>query len=172
MILVVDNYDSFVFNVVRYFEELGETVEVVRNDALDVAGIRARNPEAVVISPGPCPPAEAGVSLPAIRELSGEVPILGVCLGHQAIGAAFGGRVEVEHVFPQNRLAAFETRTDDYTMVNASASISPFGKDSKTSLLLSANNLFDVVARRHSSFLKDFAPLAGRDIRVTLRFGL
>ncbi len=94
MILVVDNYDSFVFNVVRYFEELGETVEVVRNDALDVAGIRARNPEAVVISPGPCTPAEAGVSLPAIRELSGAVPILGVCLGHQAIGAAFGGRVE------------------------------------------------------------------------------
>ncbi|GJE74600.1 MULTISPECIES: anthranilate synthase component II [Methylorubrum] len=94
MILVVDNYDSFVFNVVRYFEELGETVDVVRNDALDVSGIRARAPEAVVISPGPCTPAEAGVSLPAIRELSGEVPILGVCLGHQAIGAAFGGRVE------------------------------------------------------------------------------
>jgi len=66
----------------------------VRNDALDVAGIRARNPEAVVISPGPCTPQEAGVSLPAIRDLSGEVPILGVCLGHQAIGAAFGGRVE------------------------------------------------------------------------------
>lgn len=94
MILVVDNYDSFVFNVVRYFEELGETVRVVRNDALDVAGIRALNPEAVVISPGPCTPAEAGVSLSAIRELSGELPILGVCLGHQAIGAAFGGRVE------------------------------------------------------------------------------
>ena len=94
MILVVDNYDSFVFNVVRYFEELGETVRVVRNDALDVPGIRALNPEAVVISPGPCTPAEAGVSLSAIRDLSGEVPILGVCLGHQAIGAAFGGRVE------------------------------------------------------------------------------
>ncbi|WP_342151054.1 aminodeoxychorismate/anthranilate synthase component II [Methylorubrum sp. SB2] len=94
MILVIDNYDSFVFNVVRYFEELGETVRVVRNDALDVPGIRALNPEAVVISPGPCTPAEAGVSLPAIRELSGELPILGVCLGHQAIGAAFGGRVE------------------------------------------------------------------------------
>lgn len=94
MILVVDNYDSFVFNVVRYFEELGETVQVVRNDALDVAGIRALKPEAVVISPGPCTPAEAGVSLSAIRDLSGELPILGVCLGHQAIGAAFGGRVE------------------------------------------------------------------------------
>ena len=94
MILVVDNYDSFVFNVVRYLEELGETVRVVRNDALDVAGIRALAPQAVVISPGPCSPAEAGVSLPAIRELSGAVPLLGVCLGHQCIGAAFGGRVE------------------------------------------------------------------------------
>jgi para-aminobenzoate synthetase component 2 len=93
VILVIDNYDSFVFNVVRYFEELGETVRVVRNDAVDVAGIRALAPEAVVISPGPCTPAEAGISLPAIRGLSGEIPLLGVCLGHQAIGAAFGGRV-------------------------------------------------------------------------------
>ena len=93
MILVIDNYDSFVFNVVRYFEELGETVRVVRNDALDVAGIRALAPQAIVISPGPCTPAEAGISLPAIRELSGAVPLLGVCLGHQAIGAAFGGQV-------------------------------------------------------------------------------
>jgi len=94
MILVIDNYDSFVFNVVRYFEELGETVRVARNDALDVAGIRALAPDALVVSPGPCTPHEAGITLPAIRELSGEVPILGVCLGHQAIGAAFGGRVE------------------------------------------------------------------------------
>lgn len=94
MILVLDNYDSFVFNVVRYFEELGQEVRVVRNDALDVAGIRALAPEALVVSPGPCTPAEAGVSLPAIRDLSGRLPILGVCLGHQAIGAAFGGRVE------------------------------------------------------------------------------
>ncbi|MDP4022902.1 aminodeoxychorismate/anthranilate synthase component II [Methylobacterium sp. NEAU 140] len=94
MILVLDNYDSFVFNVVRYLEELGASVRVARNDALDVAGIRALAPDALVISPGPCTPAEAGVSLPAIRELSGAVPILGVCLGHQAIGAAFGGRVE------------------------------------------------------------------------------
>lgn len=93
MILVIDNYDSFVFNVVRYFEELGQTVRAVRNDAVDVAGIRALAPDAVVISPGPCTPAEAGISLPAIRDLSGEIPLLGVCLGHQAIGAAFGGRV-------------------------------------------------------------------------------
>lgn len=100
------------------------------------------------------------------------IPPARVLGGLEAQGDTIGGRVEVEHVFPQNRLAAFETRTADYTMVNATASFSPFGKDSKTSLLVSANNIFDVVARRHSSFLKDFAPLAGRDIRVTLRFGI
>ena len=100
------------------------------------------------------------------------IPPARVLGGLEAQGETIGGRVEVEHVFPQNRLAAFETRTADYTMVNATASFSPFGKDSKTSLLVSANNIFDVVARRHSSFLKDFAPLAGRDIRVTLRFGI
>ena len=100
------------------------------------------------------------------------IPPARVLGGIEAQGDRIGGRIEAEHVFAQNRLAAFETRTDDYTMVNASASFSPFGKDGRTSLLLSANNLFDVVARRHSSFLKDFAPLAGRDIRVTLRFGL
>lgn len=94
MILVIDNYDSFVFNVVRYFEELGEVVDVARNDALSVSDIAGMTPDAVVVSPGPCTPAQAGVSLPAIRDLSGTVPILGVCLGHQAIGAAFGGRVE------------------------------------------------------------------------------
>lgn len=94
MILVVDNYDSFVFNVVRYVEELGQDVKVLRNDAVDVAGIRALAPEALILSPGPCTPNEAGVTLPAIEALSGEIPILGVCLGHQAIGAAFGGRVE------------------------------------------------------------------------------
>ena len=100
------------------------------------------------------------------------IPPARVLGGLEAQGDRLGGRIEAEHVFAQNRLAAFETRTPGYTMVNASASIRPFGQDSKTSLLLSANNIFDVVARRHSSFLKDFAPLAGRDIRVTLRFGL
>ncbi|WP_019904044.1 aminodeoxychorismate/anthranilate synthase component II [Methylobacterium sp. 77] len=94
MILVIDNYDSFVFNVVRYVEELEQDVRVMRNDAVDVAGIRALAPDALIFSPGPCTPTEAGVTLPAIEALSGEIPILGVCLGHQAIGAAFGGRVE------------------------------------------------------------------------------
>ncbi|MBB3973414.1 anthranilate synthase component II [Hansschlegelia beijingensis] len=94
MILVLDNYDSFVFNLARYFEELGRATEVVRNDAVTVDEIERARPDAIVISPGPCTPNEAGVSLDLIRRLSGTVPILGVCLGHQAIGQAFGGRVE------------------------------------------------------------------------------
>jgi anthranilate synthase component 2 len=92
-VLLVDNYDSFTFNVVQYLGELGAHVTVHRNDEIDVAGIRAFRPEGLVLSPGPCTPDEAGVTLAAARELAGEVPILGVCLGHQAIGQAFGGRV-------------------------------------------------------------------------------
>ncbi|OYY78776.1 MAG: TonB-dependent receptor [Sphingomonas sp. 28-62-20] len=99
------------------------------------------------------------------------IPPARVLGGLEAQSDRINGRVEVEHVFVQNRLAGFETRTVDYTMVNASIAFSPFGRDSGTTLLVSANNLFDVDARRHASFLKDFAPLAGRDIRVTARFG-
>ena len=92
-LLLVDNYDSFTFNLVQYLGELGAAVEVFRNDAIDVEGIRRRSPHGLVLSPGPCTPNEAGVTVPAIRALAGELPILGVCLGHQAIGQAFGGKV-------------------------------------------------------------------------------
>jgi anthranilate synthase component 2 len=92
-LLLIDNYDSFTFNLVQYLGELGAEVEVFRNDAIDVAGIRSRRPDALVLSPGPCTPDDAGVTLDAIRALSAELPILGVCLGHQAIGQAFGGKV-------------------------------------------------------------------------------
>ncbi|WP_374942615.1 TonB-dependent receptor [Sphingomonas sp.] len=100
------------------------------------------------------------------------IPPARVLGGVEAQGDRFTARAEVEHLFNQNRIAAFETPTSDYTIVNASVSLSPFGRDSKTSLLLSANNIFDVNVRRHASFLKDFAPLAGRDLRATIRFGL
>ncbi len=93
MILLIDNYDSFVFNLARYLEELGEEVAVVRNDAITVDGVRATASSHIVISPGPCTPAEAGVSVELIRRLSGVVPILGVCLGHQCLAEAYGGRV-------------------------------------------------------------------------------
>jgi anthranilate synthase component 2 len=92
-LLMIDNYDSFTYNLVQYFGELGADVEVFRNDEIDVAGIAERRPELLVVSPGPCSPAEAGVSVEAIRHFAGRLPILGVCLGHQAIGAAFGGNI-------------------------------------------------------------------------------
>jgi anthranilate synthase component 2 len=90
---MIDNYDSFTFNLVQYFAELGEDVRVVRNDEIDLAGIEALQPERLVLSPGPCSPAEAGICVPAIRHFMGKLPLLGVCLGHQAMGAALGGRV-------------------------------------------------------------------------------
>ncbi|MEN9712098.1 MAG: Anthranilate synthase component 2, partial [Pseudomonadota bacterium] len=92
-LLMVDNYDSFTFNLVQYFGELGAEVEVHRNDEITLEGIAARQPDRLVISPGPCSPAEAGISVAAIQHFAGQLPILGVCLGHQSIGAAFGGKI-------------------------------------------------------------------------------
>ncbi|MDE2176004.1 MAG: aminodeoxychorismate/anthranilate synthase component II [Betaproteobacteria bacterium] len=93
MLLMIDNYDSFTYNLVQYFGELGQDVHTVRNDELDLEAIAALNPERIVISPGPCSPAEAGISVPVLQYFAGRLPILGVCLGHQAIGAAFGGKI-------------------------------------------------------------------------------
>jgi anthranilate synthase component 2 len=93
MLLMIDNYDSFTFNLVQYFGELGEDVRVARNDEITLGEIEAMRPDHLVISPGPCSPAEAGICVAAIRHFAGRVPILGVCLGHQSIGAALGGKV-------------------------------------------------------------------------------
>ena len=93
MLLVLDNYDSFTYNLVQYFGELGETIEVHRNDALTVDQVGDMAPDAIVVSPGPCSPREAGISVDLIRRYGGEIPLLGVCLGHQAIGEAYGGVV-------------------------------------------------------------------------------
>jgi anthranilate synthase component 2 len=93
MLLMIDNYDSFTFNLVQYFGELGEQVRVFRNDEITLEGIAGLKPDQLVLSPGPCSPAEAGICVPAIREFMGRLPILGVCLGHQSIGAALGGRI-------------------------------------------------------------------------------
>jgi anthranilate synthase component II len=92
-LLMIDNYDSFTYNIVQYFGELGAEVEVFRNDEISVADIAARAPDLLVVSPGPCSPAEAGISVAAIQHFAGKLPILGVCLGHQSIGAAFGGKI-------------------------------------------------------------------------------
>jgi len=92
-LLMIDNYDSFTYNLVQYFGELGAKVLVHRNDEISLAGIEALKPSHLVVSPGPCSPAEAGISVAAIRHFAGKLPILGVCLGHQSIGAAFGGHI-------------------------------------------------------------------------------
>jgi anthranilate synthase component 2 len=92
-LVMIDNYDSFTFNIVQYFGELGAEVEVFRNDEITLEGIAARGADRLVISPGPCSPNEAGISVPAIRHFMGKLPILGVCLGHQSIGAALGGKI-------------------------------------------------------------------------------
>jgi anthranilate synthase/aminodeoxychorismate synthase-like glutamine amidotransferase len=93
MLLVIDNYDSFTYNLVQYLGELGQGIQVCRNDKITLGEIETLRPERIVISPGPCTPKEAGVSVPLIQHFAGKIPILGVCLGHQAIGAAFGGKV-------------------------------------------------------------------------------
>lgn len=93
MILMVDNYDSFTYNLVQYLAELGADVHVIRNDELTVEQVKALKPEKIVVSPGPCTPNEAGISVQLIQEIAGVVPVLGICLGHQSIGQAFGGKI-------------------------------------------------------------------------------
>ena len=93
MLLMIDNYDSFTYNLVQYFGELGEDVRTFRNDEITLEQIAALQPDRICISPGPCTPAEAGISVPLLQHFAGKLPILGVCLGHQSIGAAFGGKV-------------------------------------------------------------------------------
>jgi anthranilate synthase component 2 len=108
MLLMIDNYDSFTYNLVQYFGELGEDVRVFRNDEITLDQIAQMKPDRICISPGPCSPAEAGISLEVIRRLGAEVPILGVCLGHQAIGHAYGGRVIRARTLMHGKTAAIE----------------------------------------------------------------
>jgi anthranilate synthase component 2 len=109
MLLMIDNYDSFTYNLVQYFGELGEEVRVFRNDEITLEGIHALAPERLVLSPGPCSPAEAGICVDAIRHFAGKLPILGVCLGHQAIGAALGGRIVRAQVQMHGKASTIET---------------------------------------------------------------
>ena len=121
---MIDNYDSFTYNIVQYFGELGADIEVFRNDEISLAGIAQRNPDRLVISPGPCSPAEAGISVAAIQHFAGKLPILGVCLGHQSIGAAFGGKIiraqELMHgktsVIQTNQMGVFKNLPDKFTV--------------------------------------------------------
>ena len=108
-LLMVDNYDSFTYNIVQYFGELGADIEVFRNDEIDLEGIAQRKPDRLVISPGPCSPAEAGISVAAIQHFAGKLPILGVCLGHQSIGAAFGGKIVRAQELMHGKTSAIQT---------------------------------------------------------------
>jgi anthranilate synthase component 2 len=108
-LLMVDNYDSFTYNIVQYFGELGADIEVFRNDEIDLEGIAQRKPDRLVISPGPCSPAEAGISVAAIQHFAGKLPILGVCLGHQSIGAAFGGKIVRAQELMHGKTSVIET---------------------------------------------------------------
>jgi len=108
-LLMIDNYDSFTFNIVQYFGELGAEVEVYRNDEITLEGIAAHQPDRLVISPGPCSPAEAGISVAAIQHFAGKLPILGVCLGHQSIGAAFGGQIIRAQVLMHGKTSVITT---------------------------------------------------------------
>jgi anthranilate synthase/aminodeoxychorismate synthase-like glutamine amidotransferase len=140
-LVVIDNYDSFTYNLVQYLETLGARCEVVLNDACDVGGIAARMPEGIVISPGPCTPDEAGISLGVVMRLSGSVPILGVCLGHQAIGQAFGGRVVVADRMMHGKTSPIEH--DGRTVFSGIPS--PFVATRYHSLLIAQNSVPDVL---------------------------
>ncbi|HJV72956.1 MAG TPA: aminodeoxychorismate/anthranilate synthase component II [Noviherbaspirillum sp.] len=125
MLLMIDNYDSFTYNLVQYFGELGEEVRTFRNDEITLEQIAAMRPDRICISPGPCTPHEAGVSVPVLKEFAGEIPILGVCLGHQSIGAAFGGKIirakQVMHgktsVITHTGVGVFRNLPSPYTVI-------------------------------------------------------
>ena len=125
MLLMIDNYDSFTYNLVQYFGELGEDVQTYRNDEITIEKIAALKPDRICISPGPCTPNEAGVSVPLLKNFAGKLPILGVCLGHQSIGAAFGGKIirahQVMHgktsVIQHTGLGVFKNIPNPYTVI-------------------------------------------------------
>ena len=112
MILMIDNYDSFTYNVVQYLMELDADIKVIRNDELSLSEIEALNPEKIVISPGPCTPNEAGVSVDVIKTFSGRLPILGICLGHQSIGQAFGGRIVRANKVMHGKISSIHHRSE------------------------------------------------------------
>ncbi|AUB84098.1 aminodeoxychorismate/anthranilate synthase component II [Candidatus Thiodictyon syntrophicum] len=139
MLLMIDNYDSFTYNLVQYLGELGAQVRVVRNDELSVAQVAALAPERIVISPGPCTPNEAGISVPLIQAMAGRVPILGVCLGHQSIGQAFGG-----HIVKARRIMHGKTSPIHHAALGVFSGLaSPFEATRYHSLIIARDSLPD-----------------------------
>ncbi|MDN5842262.1 MAG: aminodeoxychorismate/anthranilate synthase component II [Alcaligenaceae bacterium] len=139
MLFMLDNYDSFTYNLVQYFGELGQTVHVARNDQITIAEIEALDPERICISPGPCSPAEAGISIEVIRHFAGKKPIFGVCLGHQAIGAAYGGDIVRAREIMHGKVSAVtHTGTDVFKGL-----LSPFDVTRYHSLAIARDTLPD-----------------------------
>ncbi len=142
MLLMIDNYDSFTYNIVQYFGELDQDVKVVHNDALTIADIEAMQPEYLVISPGPCTPNEAGISITVIQHFAGKIPILGICLGHQAIGQAFGGDViRAREVMPGRVSAIYHADQGLFKGLK-----SPFNATRYHSLVVDKNTLPDCLS--------------------------
>jgi anthranilate synthase component II len=157
MLLMIDNYDSFTFNLVQYFGELGEEVRTLRNDEIDIAGMAALKPARIVFSPGPCTPNEAGVCVEAIRHFAGRVPLLGVCLGHQSIGAALGGKIvragvpmhgktsRIEH----DGLGVFKALPQNFTVVRYHSLIIERASLPADLLVTSTSNDGEIMGVRH-----------------------
>jgi anthranilate synthase component II len=157
MLLMIDNYDSFTFNLVQYFGELGEEVRTLRNDEIDIAGMAALKPARIVFSPGPCTPNEAGVCVEAIRHFAGRVPLLGVCLGHQSIGAALGGKIvragvpmhgktsRIEH----DGLGVFKALPQNFTVVRYHSLVIERASLPADLLVTSTSNDGEIMGVRH-----------------------
>jgi anthranilate synthase component 2 len=168
MLLMIDNYDSFTYNLVQYFGELGAEVKVIRNDAVDVAGIASLQPTHLVLSPGPCAPAQAGVCLDAIRHFMGKLPILGVCLGHQAIGEALGGRIVRARVpmhgkastIDCDRKGVFAELPKDFSVVRYHSLVIERASLPKE-LVVSASVDDDIMGVRHRDLAGTATPLEG-----------
>lgn len=169
MLLMIDNYDSFTYNLVQYFGELGVDVRVFRNDEIELAGIAELKPQWLVLSPGPCSPNEAGICVPAIREFAGKLPILGVCLGHQSIGAALGGRVirakaqmhGKTDVIHHDGRGVYDALPQDFTVVRYHSLV--IERETLPSVLeiTSTSQDDEIMGVRHRGFVGTKTPLEG-----------
>ena len=169
MLLMIDNYDSFTFNLVQYFGELGQDVKVVRNDQISAEQIAALKPDYLVLSPGPCSPAEAGVCVPAIQALIGTLPILGVCLGHQSIGAALGGKiVRARHqmhgkasILSTDQQGVYLGLPADFSVIRYHSLVIERDSCPKELLISATSDDGEIMGVRHRALAATRAPLEG-----------
>ncbi len=169
MLLMIDNYDSFTFNLVQYFGELGTEVKVVRNDEITVAEIAALKPDHLVFSPGPCSPAEAGVCVEAIRHFAGKLPLLGVCLGHQSMGAAFGANIVraktqmhgKTSVITTDRQGVFSELPQDFTVVRYHSLVVEEATFPKEFVVTARSEDGEIMGLRHRELAGTATPLEG-----------